>query len=403
MAGVVGHHAALPRAGDLALVRYACPGPEEWHARVLLSHIELDSWVILTPDYDVYVERMSSGNAELSGFRFWSGGALPPGVPSHCVYDFNPRLSADDLRPWIADAEGFAAAERLRRGVSTPAVLPVSPPEAGGQRHLRSAPVPLAAAHARGATTPAAGAGSAPPPPGGLGAAATGGIAALTAALGGASYDEVPSTQPGLSSDGDARTLAVRFDEQNVRHVEFGLALERMHEDQWADWPIRGPRTTKWVCVHIYENARTPLNHHAQWRANARLQAQEPGVSEHEQACRTLQVLACFDQLNLYNLAGAEVVARRLQMVEEKYKDRILSSMGEAEPSEQHLFSGTQGTRANLCICPALQSWIAEEMGKESAILKERRKAREERQLARPKQNAKGGRQAPPAEHGQAS
>jgi hypothetical protein len=44
---------------------------------------------------------------------------------------------------------------------------------------------------------------------------------------------------------------------------------------------------------------------------------------------------------------------------------------------------GTGKVRGNLCVCPALQDWISEELRKESAVLKERRKAREERSLLR--------------------
>ena len=155
------------------------------------------------------------------------------------------------------------------------------------------------------------------------------------------------------------------------------------------DWPITGPRTTKWVCEHIHEHSRTPLNHHQQWRSLCRLQPHDGGVSEHEQCCRTLQTMACYDMYNLYNSASAEIIARRLQLCEERYKDRLLAGAGEDETGERHLFGGSTGTRGNLCVAPSLQKYIAEEMARDSAILKERRKAREERSLARPKGKAK--------------
>ena len=43
---------------------------------------------------------------------------------------------------------------------------------------------------------------------------------------------------------------------------------------------------------------------------------------------------------------------------------------------------GTNQARGNLPICPALSEWITEELRKEAAVLKERRKAAGERRLA---------------------
>ena len=50
--------------------------------------------------------------------------------------------------------------------------------------------------------------------------------------------------------------------------------------------------------------------------------------------------------------------------------------------STSHLFLGMR-TRSNICVCPALAEWIADELRKESAISKERRKARGSKSLRR--------------------
>ena len=49
---------------------------------------------------------------------------------------------------------------------------------------------------------------------------------------------------------------------------------------------------------------------------------------------------------------------------------------------DTHLLLGTHETRNNVGIAPALSKWLGEELAKESLAAKERRKAREERQLA---------------------
>ena len=46
--------------------------------------------------------------------------------------------------------------------------------------------------------------------------------------------------------------------------------------------------------------------------------------------------------------------------------------------------------RAQLCIAPELRTWLATEQAKNNALLKERRKAREEQVLAQPKKGPKG-------------
>ena len=109
---------------------------------------------------------------------------------------------------------------------------------------------------------------------------------------------------------------------------------------------------------------------------------------------RTLKRAACCRPW-LATTSSTSSTARQPRWLpgEEKYRDRLLGSLGE-EDSERHLFHGASGTRGNLCIAPALQKFIAEEMAKESAVLKERRKAREERSVARPKKAGKGGESA---------
>jgi hypothetical protein len=99
--------------------------------------------------------------------------------------------------------------------------------------------------------------------------------------------------------------------------------------------------------------------------------------------CKAVELLGCFDQIQLGSLAGVEYLFRQLQATEEKYRDRVHKKGEDHSSAEAHFFTGV-GARQALCICPALTKYAAEEMAKESAILKERRKAREERTLAKP-------------------
>jgi len=139
----------------------------------------------------------------------------------------------------------------------------------------------------------------------------------------------------------------------------------------------------------MLENGGTPKGWHRRWQAEMRLQAHDAGVGVHELCCMLLEALCCYDQLNASNLAAAEHAARQLQLVEERHKDRVVGSVESQDlHRELHLYAGGS-TRGNLCICPALEEWISEQLRHEAAINKERRKAREERLLARPKKGDK--------------
>ena len=67
---------------------------------------------------------------------------------------------------------------------------------------------------------------------------------------------------------------------------------------------------------------------------------------------------------------------------------------------DAHLYLGASSARGGFCTCPDSQEWIAEELRKESSVAKERRKAREERALLRPKAEPKGKSKAAPKDDG---
>ena len=81
------------------------------------------------------------------------------------------------------------------------------------------------------------------------------------------------------------------------------------------------------------------------------------------------------DQLDVTNLAGAELVVRAIQRIEEKHKFKLASAEDAGEGS---LFMGAVGgQRLGSVVSPKLTEWIGTEMQKEAMVAKERRKARE--------------------------
>ena len=98
-----------------------------------------------------------------------------------------------------------------------------------------------------------------------------------------------------------------------------------------------------------------------------------------------------YDQLCTTNLASLELVARQVQVIEQRFKDRFTEGIG--QDYDHYLMSGTPSSQ-QLCISPALESWVAAEAARDTAILKERRKAREERNLVKPDDASGAGSQA---------
>lgn len=187
----------------------------------------------------------------------------------------------------------------------------------------------------------------------------------------------------GQGEEKDVRVLAVLYDQQGQRFRSFADAIVILEEIVWPDSPVKGPCTVLWVCRFIRENAGTPTQWHIRWTSLAKLQASDEGVALHEVSCRALEIAVCYNQLSIGALATIEYLARQIQTQEQRWRDRITGTIGDQQ-QEAQLFSGVSG-RTPLCISPALQEWVAEEARKESAVLKEQRKAREERALARPK------------------
>lgn len=104
----------------------------------------------------------------------------------------------------------------------------------------------------------------------------------------------------------DVRVLTVKYDSTGANARDFKEAVEAVSTDSWQDWPIRGPRTAHWCLRFMQEHGGTPNGWHQRWRADARLQNSDVGVSNHELCCRILQDLCCYDQCNSGNLAAAE-------------------------------------------------------------------------------------------------
>ena len=88
-----------------------------------------------------------------------------------------------------------------------------------------------------------------------------------------------------------------------------------------------------------------------------------------------LDIAATRDMLNLKNMAWVEYALRRLQLIEEAVNE------DPNNPTYEHArhYMGAEERKGGALMAPSLRAHVAAELGREAAILKERRKVREAR------------------------
>ena len=150
--------------------------------------------------------------------------------------------------------------------------------------------------------------------------------------------------------------------------------------------PLRAPRAVHWLVEAFARSGMAPLPRHHWWRQALGATTSDPGIDEHLFLSEAIQQALQYDQLNICNLASFECLARRYQLWEERYAERIRSSTEGAVAAglaaERHLFLGGGRAKGYALVSPELERWVAKRMEEEAAVLKERRKGREERALA---------------------
>ena len=102
----------------------------------------------------------------------------------------------------------------------------------------------------------------------------------------------------------------------------------------------------------------------------------------HEVLSEVVELLACVDQVDPGNLCGMEAAARHLQFVEYEVKKKADTKKSD---SNAEFFLGRSKRTGGALISPELLKWVSDKAAQESAVLKEQRKAAEERALARKK------------------
>ena len=117
---------------------------------------------------------------------------------------------------------------------------------------------------------------------------------------------------------------------------------------------------------------------HNKWVAECGIKHTDRLCYEHEVLSKAIDVSMVWDSSNVMNLWAFELLLRRVQLLE------FAVSEDPQNPSYDgaNHFMGSYDSAGGGYIAPSLQTYVAAELGKSTAILKEKRKARESK-LAR--------------------
>lgn len=362
------------------------------HARLLCSHVQGDLWVIATPDFDVYEELLSNRNPDLVEVHRGGGGfgaAIPAGLnPAH-IYGFR-AMTIERYQAVMAEARQYAAQLRVQMGLPLPGLAAAAPavPNVDGV-----APDPLVwvsvendHGKVRGEIICDTGH---PLPEGSVTLGANKAIVPF--AGGGLFVRQIAKSKISTMEVQDLRVLALDFDEQKSRRVDFAKAVGRMTQD---DMPgggllLDGPPSTLGVLRSMVLRGLTPVTDHEHWVRTHDIMKGDRSVYEMEVITRTLEAFVMNDQLNVPNLKGCELLMRRWQLIREAHR----LSPGAPDYSASDVFMGWEYRRGDG-VSPDLAKFVAGELKDQAQIAKGARKAKEE--LANRKKG--GGRGASAAE-----
>lgn len=386
----------------LAYVDYGERNPTVIHARLIIERIDANDFLILTPDWDMYVETYDDSNGDIVGY--WPslpGGGAPPAVnPAH-VYGFRP-MSAEQFAGVMRAGRLEAIDERNRRGL---AQVPgagggAAAPAAAGQNVWVLAE--MIEGHKIGERVV---------PPQGFVSDGNWGLMSLANSAGVTRpclihqideaeiatfcderirlcrLGEALEGDDRLASD-DVRTLEVRYGSANERQRTFKETVQELRVVEFEDFPIT-PRTTLEYVKAIGSIAESATAQHHMWISSSKIQDGDRSIYEDEILARILDLALVYDALDISNLACMEVVCRRRQLLADAHH----ASPGAPSYLGAEHYMGTTYKAGGGVVVPTLSDHVAKKMAAQSAILKERRKLEENRKgkpKPAPKTPAKG-------------
>ena len=383
--------------GDIVYMNYG-EIPVIHHCRIVLATVDDSShdYVILTPDHDIYTEKLHISNTDIVGITPGdAAGVIPAGLAAANIYGFAP-LTAAQLAQFMQEGRREAVDERNRRGLGAAAV-------AGGQVWVLAEMM----------TGKKVGEQVTPPP--GTPTLGSYGLMTLTDSdgvsrtvlikqLGVDELDAFCEQRVQLareteaiagedrSASDDIRTLSVQYNMNGERKRSFKETVGEMIQVEMEDFPYE-VRTCHEYLQAVSSVAESCFSQHLAWVQQSGIPSGSRAIYEDEVLSQILDVAISYDALCVSNLASFELLVRRKQLLAEAH------SYNPASPSYEgsDYWMGSRYKHGGAIVVPRLTEHVSKKLQADSQIMKERRKLEEAKGRGRgkggpPKPGSQGGR-----------
>ena len=368
--------------GVWLLLAYDLPGvPDPLYHERLITAVGADAFcAVLTPDGDHYIEQITLANADLLDIRALAGpGAVPVGINANRIYRFRQV-------PTVAERNQYFADGALIAGV---AAAPAAPAAAAAAAAPRPGAAAAAVQRVWVVAEDAAGLmrghviadiGQAP--------MIDGDMAIVTLPEGKVFARQMGANEVKAYANDDLRVFPVAFDPSGSRRRPFAEAVDLLDESTpQGGLGLEGAPSVGWVLRRWRDGGITPLTHHDTWVRVAHLTPGDRSIHEHHVLCVLLFVMLVVDQLNVCSLQTGELIARRIQLIE----DARRANPSAPDYSAADHYMGWPYRSGGVTVAPALRKYVTEQVRGEAEVAKEQRKAREEQRLRRnPKGKGRG-------------
>ena len=374
--------------------------PALLHWRGVLIPIQGDEVVVVTPDRDIEVTTLRPGAVYTEVHRF-DQGRLPAGVRDRHTYlpkhSGGGNIDAAEFRRLVGQGEKVLDRHRRRQGVGgkggakgADAADPEPEVEAG-----EGEAVSLVLYRSGGGQL-----GEELTPPADATQTVLNGKEFALFSMGGEEFltrrvnvRDVARMQGLLQSvavdpeppEKDIRVLSVLFDSAEERWRTLAEAAPDLEEADYDDFPLNGPRTLYHDIRQLRRLGMDFVQHHESWVKKSGVRNTDRSVYEHASVCRVLNLMLCYDQLNVTSLASAEALNRRRTLIEQAHQGRPEAPSYEAAEDIMGIREAGDGS----IIDPALTQFAAKKAAGRAEIMKQTRLAAEEKQHAR-KQGSEG-------------
>ncbi|CAK0845014.1 unnamed protein product [Prorocentrum cordatum] len=173
----------------------------------------------------------------------------------------------------------------------------------------------------------------------------------------------------------DPRIVGDDRDQDGGRYIDFRDSVRRMKEATIPGWPLQGRRATREAVLSLRDGGQGNWEeHHTTWLRRSGVAERGNVAREHHMICVSLRMMQQFDQLDLFNIAGAEYLVRRLKQLESATRKNPRAP--DFEGLDLILDTGVDDTGG--MVLPEFDGWVGDQARARAQTMKANRQWQEE-------------------------